>query len=266
MSKGYVMMASGKEYVKQAYLCALSIKKTQEINSVSIITNDELPDEYHSVFDNVIEIPWQTGTDFYRTEDRWKIFHVTPYTETIVLDTDMIFLSNIDYVWIYLEKYDVCFTTNVQTYKGTTVKDSYYRQAFAKNNLPNIYCAFHYFKKNDIGLQYYKQLELICKNHEEFYDIYLKKLKPRLSSMDINHAIAVLNTDLEKYSCNLLSFVHMKSKVQDWTAPNDNWLDDIPYYMDDDCNLKIGNYSQLGVFHYTEDKFCNQIMEKYNVR
>lgn len=265
MSKGYVMMAMGKDYIEQAYLCAKSIQQTQTINNVSLITNDEVPELYKSVFDKIIPIPWQTSEDFYRTEDRWKIFHVTPYIETIVLDTDVVFLSNIDYIWTHLQKYDICFPESVYTYRGSVVTNDYYRKTFTKNNLPNIYCAMHYFKKNDVGLAYYKQLELVCKNFEEFYSIYLKKDKPKLSSMDVNHAITVLNMQLTKYKSNLLSIVHMKSKVQDWENTSDNWTDTIQYYVDKDINLKIGNYKQLGVFHYTEHNFCKKVLEKINV-
>ena len=58
MSKGYVMIAMGNDYVTQAYICAKSIKATQTINNVSLVTSDIVPDEYKSVFDNIIEVPW----------------------------------------------------------------------------------------------------------------------------------------------------------------------------------------------------------------
>ena len=54
MDKGYIMVAMGDDYVRQAYLCALSIKKTQSIKNVSIVTSDIVPEEYKSVFDKII--------------------------------------------------------------------------------------------------------------------------------------------------------------------------------------------------------------------
>ena len=53
MDKGYVMVAMGDDYVRQACLCAMSIKKTQTINNVSIVTSDTVPEEYKSVFDKI---------------------------------------------------------------------------------------------------------------------------------------------------------------------------------------------------------------------
>ena len=55
----------------------------------------------------------------------------------------------------------------------------------------------------------------------------------------------------------------MKSKVQDIENISSNWSDSLPYYFTDDLKLKIGNYLQHGIFHYTENKFCNDVIAKY---
>lgn len=264
MSKGYLLVAMGNEYVEQACLCALSIKKTQSISNVSIMTNDVVPEKYKNLFDKIIEVKQRrSDKSFYSTEHRWKVFHITPYEETIILDTDTLFLSNIDYVWDSLQEHSVAFLTDAKTYRGNTITDNFYRQVFVKNNLPNIYNAFHYFRQDHTALDYYKHLEFICTHTEDFYDIYLKKLKPKVSSMDVNHAIAVLNSNLQKYKINTLNFVHMKPRVQEWQITNGSWMQDIPFYVDDNYNLKIGNYLQSGVFHYVEHKFCEEVIGKY---
>ena len=241
MDKGYVMVAMGDDYVRQACLCAMSIKKTQTINNVSIVTSDTVPEEYKSVFDKIIEVPWhdKDSKSFYKTEHRWKVFHLTPYDETVVLDTDMIFLSDVSHWWKYFAQKSVGFISNVTDYRGNKITNDYYRKAFTANNLPNIYCAFHYFKKNNTALDYYKVLNRVCDNYKKYYEVYVPKQTPTLSSMDVNHAITVLNMQLTKYKSNLLSIVHMKSKVQDWETTSDNWSDTIQYYVDKDINLKI---------------------------
>ena len=53
------------------------------------------------------------------------------------------------------KNYDLCFTSHVRTYKNNPVTSHYYRKAFIQNNIPNIYCSFHYFKQNDTALRYY---------------------------------------------------------------------------------------------------------------
>ena len=265
MSRGYMLVALGNDYVEQACLCAASIKKTQTISNVSIMTNDSVPQKYKGLFDKVIEVPQRkSDKSFYGTEHRWKVFHVTPYEETIVLDTDILFLTNIDYVWQTLKGYSVAFLNDVKTYRGNVIKDNFYRQVFVKNNLPNIYNAFHFFRQDNIALDYYKNLELICKHNEDFYDVYLKKLKPKVTSMDVNHDLAILNSNLEKYMVSSVNFVHMKSRVQNWKVANESWLSDLPYYLDENFQLKVGNYQQFGVFHYVDHQFCQDVIGRYN--
>ncbi len=269
------MIASGKEYVKQACLCAMSIKATQEIKNVSIVTLDEVPKKYKKLFDKIIDIPWIVDGDdtYYLTEQRWKAFHVSPYDETVVLDTDMLFLSNVSHWWNILDRYDVFLTSKVFTYRNQPVTSDFYRKAFVENKLPNLYCGIHYFKQNDIALKYYKQLENVCHNHTDYYNTFVKKSKPKvtntkgqtfiLSSMDINHAITSLHLNLKNITNNSVNFIHMKSKVQNVKDIGEKWTDTIPYYMTDDLKLKIGNYNQHGVFHYTEKSFCNSVIKKY---
>jgi len=263
MSKGYVMMAMGKDYIQQAYLCALSIKQTQKINTTCLITNEKLSKKYQEVFDHVIPIPWTIDKDYYMTQERWKVYHASPFTESILLDTDMIFLTSQDYVWEYMKPFDICFPASVKNYRNKIVTDSFYRQAFVKNNLPMIYCAQHYFKKSTKAHNYYNILELICKNYEDFYNIYVKKAKPKYCSMDLNHAIAVTHLNLNDCFSHTLSFTHMKSRVQDWENPTENWLEDIQFYFDQEKQLQVGNYKQLGLFHYVENAFCEKVVKNY---
>ena len=260
MDKGYIMVAMGDDYVRQAYLCALSIKKTQSIKNVSIVTSDIVPEEYKSVFDKIIEVPWHDkhSQSFYKTEHRWKVFHLTPYDETVVLDTDMIFLSDVSHWWKYFAEKSIGFVSKVSDYRGNIITNDFYRKAFTANNLPNIYCAFHYFKKDDTALDYYKVLNRVCENFEKYYQVYVPKQSPKLSSMDVNHAVALLDCNIQDYNINSASFTHMKSKVQGWENPTNTWTDTVPYYMNDE--LKIGNYTQHGLFHYTENSFCEEVL------
>ena len=56
MDKGYFIFAQGKDYIRQAYALALSIKNTQTINSVCVAVgkNDVVPNAYKEVFDHIV--------------------------------------------------------------------------------------------------------------------------------------------------------------------------------------------------------------------
>lgn len=267
MSKGYLLVALGKTYVEQAYLCAKSIKETQKINNVSIVTSDKVPSQFSDVFDKIIEVPWhdKDSKSFYITEHRWKVFHITPYEETVVLDTDIVFIDDVSHWWKYLSKKDIAFTTQVLDYRARLINNDHYRKAFTANSLPNIYCAFHYFKKNDVALEYYKSLEQVCTNHEKYYSVFVPKQTPKKSSMDINHAINILKTGHVDYELDCLKFTHMKSKIQGWENCSDNWIDTLPYYIGENFDIKLGNFKQHGILHYTEQQFCDTFLEEYYV-
>ena len=55
----------------------------------------------------------------------------------------------------------------------------------------------------------------------------------------------------------------MKSQVQDWQVTQQDWTESIPYYFNNDKQLKIGNYLQHGILHYTENSFCERLEKAY---
>lgn len=267
MSKGYLILAVGDEYLTQACLCAMSIKNSQKLNNVSIATNSVVPKKYRSLFDKIIDIPW-IEEQRYAVEHRWKLYHITPYDETVVLDSDMLFLTDVSHYWDLLNNYDLYFTSKVETYRYQTSTSDYYRQAFTINDLPSVYFGYHYFKKSDLALEFYKFLELITYNWELFYGKFVPKKYPKQPSMDITASIAIKIMGIQDQILNpklsIPTFVHMKPKVQNWRNESHNWQDRIPYFVTDNKDLYVGNFKQHGIFHYTENHFVTQdLIEKF---
>ena len=107
MTQGYLVIAqnNANDYVRQAYALALSIKATQpNINNISLVTDDTVPEQYLSAFDKIIPIPFgdAASSSSWKVENRWKLYHASPYDETIVLDVDMLVLDNIENVWKFV--------------------------------------------------------------------------------------------------------------------------------------------------------------------
>jgi hypothetical protein len=274
MSKGFILYASNTDkddYVRMACALAMSIKLTQPntLNNVSIITDNDIPDKYKHLFDQIIPIPWKdASTSRYSVENRWKIYHVTPYDENISLDVDMLVLKDISIFWKIFEKYDIYYTSKVTDYRGNFTNSDFYRKAFTANNLPNLYSALHFFRKSDQAKQFYKWLELITNNWELFYGKYVTEHYPDNPSMDITASLAakILSESPSNFtnpSSSLVNFVHMKPKLQQWRSPSESWLTSVGVYFDNNCNLKIGNFQQENIFHYTENNFLSDmIVEK----
>jgi len=269
MSKGFLVFAEDaqvKKYTRCAYALGLSLKKHMPDANISLVTNNTVPDKYVTLFDNVIEIPWydkNKGNTHFRVEDRWKLYHASPYDETILLDADMLVLSNLDHYWEYLNKYDLFFTNNVLDYRGKVITNRYYRKTFDANNLPNYYFGLCYFKKSELAKEFFKWVEDITNNWQLFYGKFVNNNYPKAPSMDVTVSLATKIMDCEKYTSHNFSpvtFTHMKPMIQGWESATDSWQDSISHYFNDRCDLKIGNYQQYGVFHYTEYSFLNTSM------
>lgn len=262
VSKGYVVLAQNTvdvDYVKQAYVLALSIHATQSETAVTIITNDNVPIEYQAVFDQIIPIPWiDNATESrYAAEHRWKIYHVTPYDETIVLDTDMLMLEDINDWWWYCQDHDLLFCNQVLNYKGEIINDSTYRKTFVANSLPSPYFALHYFKKSEQAEYFYKVLEFVVNNWEWCYGKLAKEFYQNWLSMDLASAIALEMCGYNDRAdiCSPLRFVHMKPGVQGWHPIPEKWQNTIPYIFTKSGELTIGNIKQPYLFHYVEKDF-----------
>jgi hypothetical protein len=274
MSKGIIVLAQNNatdNYVEQAALLAMSLHTYNDV-PISLITNDQVPKEYVSLFDKIIPIPFGDSAEDseLKVENRWKIYHASPYDETIVMDTDMLVLQNIDVWWDFLSNYEVFYTSNVLTYRGETANTSYYRKTFIDNELPNLFCGLHYFKKSDFAQQFYTWLELVVNNWETFYEQQLlASSRPKHVSMDVCTAIVTKILDCESVITNKVakfpSFTHMKPYCQGWNTVQPSWQDQIGVYISKDGSTKLGNYVQTGILHYTEKDFVEKspALERY---
>jgi len=276
MSKGVLVLAQNTKtinYVDQAVVLALSLKLTNPDIPVSIITNDVVPIKDRTVFDQIIDIPWGdlSKESDWKIENRWKVYHATPYNETIVMDTDMLILEDISHWWSFFNNYDLFFTSNVLTYRNELVSNNFYRQTFVKNNLPNIYTGIYYFKKCEFSHNFFSYLETVMNNWQKFYDIFLIEDKPSFISMDVCVAITAKMMDCSNQITNpkilTPTFVHMKPKVQNWKSSiSSTWQKTTSPYLTADCELKIGNHLQNKIFHYTEKDFIKSTNAKQKFR
>lgn len=275
LSKGFIVLAQNTDtvdYVKQAYALALSIKFSQKsVTNISLVTNSEVPEEYKSVFDKIIPIPWTDANEFSRfgAEHRWKLYHVTPYEETIVLDTDMLLLEDISSWWEYCKTYDIKFCSRIKNYKLETVVDTYHRKAFVANGLTNPYFGLHYFRQTDAAYDFYKVLEFVVNNWEWCWTEFAPEEYQNWLSMDLATAIAIEivgNHETAVDVCSPLEFIHMKTPLQGWSPIPAKWQDTVPFVLNTKGDLVVGNIKQSKLFHYVEKNFItDKIIKRLEV-
>lgn len=279
--KGYITLAQNSKdtnYIRQAYALALSIKNTQSsVNQIAICVENkkDIPLKWASVFDYIIEIPGDDDAKLHqwKIHNKWKFYEMSPFEETVILDADMIFTTDISYWWETFND-DVLWADQVANFKGERIyADTAYRQAFIKNNLPNVYTAFFYFKKSDRARKFFELCQMIYHNWELFASELLKKSRPTHVSGDIVFALAANIDGIRNIKTNneIPSFVHMKSQLQGIASKyiSEHWPSHLPTVFDTLGNLYIGQYKQVLPFHYhikdwLTDEILTTLEEIYN--
>ena len=265
-TKGFFTFAQNNQstdYVRLAYALALSLKHSQSHVSnlsIGITPGTTVPEKYAWAFDQIIEIPWKDDAEDaeWKLQNEWKSLWMTPYDETIKLDCDMLFLSDIDVWWQNLsnQPLDLIFTNTVKNWRGEPVTSDYYRKVFTKNKLPNLYTGFFYFKKSPFVYQFFSLVKMIYWNYEKFFEEFFDyEHRPSVASTDVIFSLAMKILDLDGTcftSREYPTFTHMKSNVQDWSSDNlsTDWRDHIKVFFNDCGVCKIGNHRQQYPLHY----------------
>jgi hypothetical protein len=275
MSKGYICIAQNTadhDYLNMSYAMALSLKATQKINNVCLCvdapTKSMLTGKHYAVFDDIVSIPWHDDAQYkptWKIHNKWKYSHMTPFDETIILDSDVVFTENIDHWWSYLSKRDFWACTNVKTFRGENITGDYYRKKFTDSNLPNIYTNFTYFKQSDLTYEITRMVEFIMKNWNEFYKKFLQGVGQEWLSADLAYALAIRLLDVENETCDntikdVPTFVHMKSFVQNININkiNADWTKSLTSQLSDDLSVTIGNFRQEVPVHYVEKHWMTE--------
>ena len=269
MSRGYIVIAQNNsiiDYLEQAYALALNLKLTQsEVNNLTVCVDSKtkklIKAKHKKVFDHIVDIPWQDDAKDaeWKINNKWKYYYMTRYDETVILDTDMIFPTDVSYWWDTMSQNDIWSTTNVRTYRGEVVTSNYYRDYFVANNLPNIYTAYFYFKKSELASELFAMVEIIFQHWQRMYYKYMPNGKPDWLSGDVAFALAIQILGIEhlctrKNVDSVPSFVHMKSHIQNipYSEIDNVWTNTLPTYYKSYNDFKIGNFQQSYPFHYTE--------------
>ena len=231
MSKGYIIFAHGDKFVKMAQLLERSIKATQTINNVTIVECSS----------NIML-------------ERTRVYELSPYDETVILDADMLFLDNIDHWWNHLAKFPLLITNKINNYRGELVTNSPYRITFVSNDLPSCYTAFAYFNRNPQAEEFFKVLTDVVANWDHWSWKYTPVKRQATSSIDIAMGIAVAHMGIHPFTpLDYPTFTHMKP--ENWKTYQT--LDVQP------GQVKIGNYIQTGILHYVDKGIVDELSRAF---
>lgn len=269
MNFGYLIIVAKSnevDYDQLAYALALSIKNTQKqgYDKVALVIDDKTRlEKFKSpwVFDHVIE--WNQETFW---DGRSWMNQLSPWEHTVCLDADMLFFRDYSH-WIdyFIDNCELYVPNKSYTYRGDVVKSDYYRKTFTKNDLPNLYSFYTFFKKDsELTKEFFTLARYITKYQTEFKNLFLQEHKPKIIGTDEAFALSAKILDISdqvSYNLDFPKIVHFKGMVQDWPWPAHTASDHVGFYLDEKAQLKIGNYQQFDIVHYVEkDKVTDEVI------
>ena len=270
--QGFITFAINTEdtdYLELAYLQALNIKATQKNNSYAVIVDNktkELINEKHrAVFDYILDLPVDynarnTGSNF---ENEWRVFWLTPFKETIKLESDLLFTRSIDHWWTAFRLKDVCLSYHARDYQDTLSGVRKYRELFDANQLPDVYNGLMYFRYSQTAHKFFEVARYI---QQEWAHVstHLKKCFEEQPSTDVLYGLTALMVGEEictMPSMDFLNFVHMKPGFNNW-SDNRSWLDTVMSERDGDM-IRINNLNQYNPVHYFDKSYATQELIEY---
>jgi hypothetical protein len=272
--RGYLSFAqnnSTTDYLNLAYCQALSIKATQKINSYAIVVDEAtsklLQPKHYKVFDYVQILPIDQATsDEWKLHNEWQAWWLTPFRETIKVESDILFTTNVDHWWDGMQQHEVCLTSHVRDYEGSVGTSRTYRKIFDENLLPDVYNGIMYFRYSGGSQEFFALARDIFNNWDLFKDEILTNCRDDKPSTDVVYAIAAKILGVEKCTNPALSFptfAHMKSDMQPGWGSNIDWTESL-YTEFNGTEMTVGFTRQLYPVHYQKKEFIsNEVLTHY---
>jgi len=262
--QGFLTFAANTQdvdYLHLAYLQALNIKATQKIKSFAVIVDPatyQLIEDYHrQAFDYIIETPAST-TGPYGLEA--QAFWLTPFKETIKLESDLLFTTSIDHWWTAFRLRDVVLSTGCRNYLQQLSASRRYRKLFDDNNLPDVYNGLMYFRYSKTAADFFRCAAEIFNNWSAVQNALLNCRDPEPST-DVVYALAadIVGRELCTLpSVDFINFVHMKPSINEY--PETASFQDMYVTEFDDGMIRINNINQYHPIHYHEKDFPTKEM------
>lgn len=271
--QGFMTIAQNSadiDYLQLAYLQALSIKITMPDSLYAIAvdsnTHSILTDDHHKVFDYVILIENDLAQhEDWKLSNEWQAFYLSPFKETIKVESDIIFTRSIIHWWHAFRLRDIVLSTGCRDYLGNRSESREYRKLFDDNQLPDTYSGLMYFRYSPTSAEFFWLARQIFQNWEYVKNSLLKNCRDDDPTTDVVYAIAAKLLGEEHCtlpSLDWISFTHMKPAINQFSTTT-MWKDLVVNELDVPM-LRINNINQYHPVHYQDKNWASEeIIKEY---
>jgi hypothetical protein len=269
--QGFMTIAQnipGENYLDLAYVQAMSIKLSMPGSLYAVAVDEytaaQITDQHRTVFDYIIPIEQDFAKDeTWKLSNEWQAFYLTPFKETIKLESDLIFTRSISHWWTTFRLKNIVLSQGCKNYLGDVSDVRNYRKVFDDNELPDVYNGLMYFRYSQEATDFFHLAETIFLNWKYISDNLLKNSRDDNPTTDVVYALVAKILGIE--TCTLpgldfINFVHMKPAINGFTN-NDSWHrivlgeTDLPM-------IRINNINQYYPVHYYSKDWVNEELIK----
>jgi hypothetical protein len=264
--RGFLTIACNTEvdYLHLAYVQALNVKATQSIKSFAVIVNTntalQIKDYHREIFDYIIEVPASSYGPFGLEV---AAFRLTPFKETVKLESDLLFTRSIDHWWTAFRLRDVVLSTGCKNYLQQPATSRRYRRVFDDNGLPDTYSGLMYFRYSQTAATFFRKATELFSNWDQIKDCLLN-CRDDQPTTDVVYALtaSVIGPELCTIpSADFINFVHMKPAINNFDE--DLKFNDVFVTEFDSGMIRINNVNQYHPIHYYEKTFPTEEMIEY---
>lgn len=269
--QGFLTIAqnSSVDYLRLAYLQALCIKTVMPSSRYAVVvdfyTEAQMQDKYLKVFDYVIPLANDMAyNEEWKLANEWQVFELTPFKETIKLESDLLLTRTVDHWWSAFRLHDVVLSSGCKTNFQTQSFSSEYRRLFNDNDLPDIYNGLMYFRYSRTAAEFFDVAKQLYTNWDTVRDTLLINCRDSNPTTDVVYALAAKIIGVEYCtmpSLDFINFTHMKPAINGWA--NKPWHEAVFSELDLPM-LRIHNTNQYHPIHYHDKSWVtDDIITEY---
>jgi hypothetical protein len=269
--QGFLTFAQNTDvdYLRLAYVQAMSIKLTQKENQYAVIVDEEtlaqVTDKHRAVFDHIIALPNDYAKlDRWKLGNEWQVFNLTPFKETIKVESDVLFTRSIDHWWTAFRLQDIVLSLGCRDYQGNISDQRRYRQVFDDNDLPDTYNGLMYFRYSQLAHDFFAAAREVYAGWE-IMSQQLKNCRDDQPTTDLVYSIVAKHIGVENCTlpgCDFINFTHMKNAINHWPEATP-WSEMVVSEFDLPM-IRVNNQNQYHPLHYQDKSWItNEIVERF---
>ena len=255
------------DYLQLAYVQAMSIKLTMPGSLYAVAVDKhtlaQVTEQHRKVFDYVVTIDNDLAeNETWKLSNEWQAFYLTPFKETIKLESDIVFTRSIAHWWTAFRLKNVVLSTGCRDYQQELSTSREYRKLFDDNELPDTYSGLMYFRYTREATQFFRLAEQIFKNWAYLRDNVLLNCRDDNPTTDVVYALTAKLLGVEDCtlpSLDFINFVHMKPAINLWTSTP--WPELVVCETDLPM-IRIANTNQYHPVHYHEKSWVSDELVK----